>query len=47
MEAFLGILFQVAVAPVQWVMAKGRTISKTVTNHMTAEAMPRDGGCLG
>ncbi len=38
MGAFWGTLFQVAVAPVQWAMAKGHTISKTVTYQMTAEA---------
>ncbi len=38
MGAFWGILFQVAVAPVQWAMAKGHTIGKTVTYQMTAEA---------
>jgi hypothetical protein len=36
--AFWGTLFQVAVAPVQWAMAKGHTIYKTVTYQMTAEA---------
>ena len=40
MGAFWGILFQVAVAPVQWAMAKGHTIGKTVTYQMTAEAAP-------
>jgi hypothetical protein len=38
MGAFWGTLFQVAVAPVQWKMAKGHTIGKTVTYQMTAEA---------
>ena len=38
MGAFWGTLFQVAVAPVQWAMAKGHTIGKTVTYQMTAEA---------
>ena len=38
MGAFWGTLFQVAVAPVQWAMAKGHTISKTITYQMTAEA---------
>jgi hypothetical protein len=38
MGAFWGTLFQVAVTPVQWAMAKGHTISKTVTYQMTAEA---------
>jgi hypothetical protein len=35
---FWGTLFQVAVAPVQWAMAKGHTIGKTVSYQMTAEA---------
>jgi hypothetical protein len=38
MGAFWGTLFQVAVAPVQWAMAKGHTIDKTVTYQMTVEA---------
>ncbi len=38
MGAFWVTLFQVAVAPVQWVMAKGHTIGKKVTYQMTAEA---------
>ena len=38
MGAFWGTLFQVAVAPVQWAMAKGHTIGKTATYQMTAEA---------
>ncbi len=38
MGAFWGTLFQVAVAPVQWAMAKGLTIGKTVSYQMTAEA---------
>ena len=38
MGAFWGTLFQVAVAPVQWAMAKGHTIDKTATYQMTAEA---------
>jgi hypothetical protein len=38
MGAFWGTLFQVAVAPVQWAMAKGHTIGKTVSYQMTAEA---------
>jgi hypothetical protein len=38
MGAFWGTLFQVAVASVQWAMAKGNTISKTATYQMTAEA---------
>jgi hypothetical protein len=38
MGAFWGTLFQVAVAPVQWAMAKGHNIGKTVTYQMTAEA---------
>jgi hypothetical protein len=38
MGAFCGTLFQVAVAPVQWAMAKGHTIGKTVSYQMTAEA---------
>jgi hypothetical protein len=38
MGAFWGTLFQVAVAPVQWAMAKGHNISKTVSYQMTAEA---------
>ncbi len=38
MGALRGTLFQVAVAPVQWGMAKGRTIGKAVTYQMTAEA---------
>ena len=31
MGAFWGTLFQVAVAPVQWAMAKGHTIGKMAT----------------
>ncbi len=31
-------MFQVAVAPVQWAMAKGHTIGKTVSYQMTTEA---------
>jgi hypothetical protein len=38
MGAFWRTLFQVAVAPVQWAMAKGHTIGKTITYQMTAEA---------
>ncbi len=38
MGAFWGTLFQVAVAPVQWAMAKGNNIGKTVSYQMTAEA---------
>ena len=38
MGAFWGTLFQVAVAPVQWVMAKGHTVGKVVTYQMIAEA---------
>jgi hypothetical protein len=38
MGAFWETLFQVAVAPVQWAMAKGHTIRKTVSCQMTAEA---------
>ncbi len=38
MGAFWGTLFQEAVPPVQWVMAKGHTVGKTVTYQMTAEA---------
>jgi hypothetical protein len=38
MGAFWGTLFQVAVAPVQWAMAKGHNIGKTVSYQMTAEA---------
>jgi hypothetical protein len=38
MEAFWGTLFQVAVSPVQWAMAKGHTIARTVTYQMTTEA---------
>jgi hypothetical protein len=38
MGAFWGTLFQVAVAPVQWAMAKGHPTGKTVTYQMTAEA---------
>ncbi len=37
MGAFWGTLFQVAVASVQWAMAKGHTIGKTVSYQMTAE----------
>ena len=37
MGAFWGTLFQVAVAPVQWAMAKGHNIGKTVSYQMTAE----------
>jgi hypothetical protein len=38
MGAFWGTLFQVGVAPVQWAMAKGHNIGKTVSYQMTAEA---------
>ncbi len=38
MGAFWGTLFQVAVAPVQWAMAKGHTIGKMVTYQITVEA---------
>ncbi len=38
MGAFWGTLFHVAVAPMQWAMAKGHTIGKTVSYQMTAEA---------
>ena len=38
MGAFWGTLFQMAVAPVQWAMAKGHNIGKTVSYRMTAEA---------
>jgi hypothetical protein len=38
MGAFWGTLFQIAVAPVQWAMAKGHNIGKTVSYQMTAEA---------
>jgi hypothetical protein len=31
---FWGTLFQVAVAPVQWAMAKGHTVSKAVIYQM-------------
>jgi hypothetical protein len=41
MGAFWGTLFQVAVAPGQWAMAKGHTIVQTVTYQMTAEAVWR------
>ncbi len=33
MGAFWGTLFQVAVAPVQWAMAKGHNIGKTVSSR--------------
>jgi hypothetical protein len=39
MGAFWGTLFQMAVAPVQWAMAKGHNVGKTVTYRMTAEAV--------
>jgi hypothetical protein len=38
MGAFWGTLFQVAVASVQWAMAKGHTIGKKVTCQMTTAA---------
>ncbi len=38
MGAFWGTQFQAAVAPVQWAMAKGHNIGKTVSYQMTAEA---------
>jgi hypothetical protein len=38
MGAFWGTLFQVAVAPVQWGMAKGHTVGRAVTYQITAEA---------
>jgi hypothetical protein len=37
MGAFWSTLFQVAVEPMQWVMAKGNTIGKTVAHQMEAE----------
>jgi hypothetical protein len=42
MGALWGTLFQVAVAPVQWAMAKGHTIGKTITYQMTAEVAGLD-----
>ena len=33
MGAFWGTLFEVAVAPVQWAMAKGHNIGKTVSTR--------------
>jgi hypothetical protein len=38
MGAFWRTLFQVAVAPMQWAMAKGHTIGKMVTYQMAAKA---------
>ncbi len=38
MGSFWGVLFQVAVVPVQWTMAKGHTIGKAVTCQMSTEA---------
>ncbi len=38
MGAFWGILFQVAVVPVQWAMAKGLTGDKAVTYQIIVEA---------
>jgi hypothetical protein len=38
MGAFWGILFQVAVVPMQWVMAKGHPIGKAANCQMSAEA---------
>ncbi len=38
MGAFWGTLFQMTVAPVQWAMAKGHNVGKTVSYRMTAEA---------
>jgi hypothetical protein len=38
MGAFWGTLFQIAVAPVQWAVAKGHNIGKKVSYQMTSEA---------
>jgi hypothetical protein len=38
MGAFWGTLFQMAVAPVQWAVAKGHNIGKKVSYRMTTEA---------
>ncbi len=36
--AFWGTLFHMAVAPVQWAMARGHTVGKTIGYQMDAEA---------
>jgi hypothetical protein len=36
--AFWGTLFRMAVAPVQWAMARGHTVGKTIGYQMDAEA---------
>ncbi len=36
--AFWGTLFHIAKAPVQWAMAKGHTVGKTIGYQMDAEA---------
>jgi hypothetical protein len=38
MGGFWGTLFQVTVAPVQWAMAKGHTLGRTVMYQMATEA---------
>jgi hypothetical protein len=42
MEAFWGTLFQVAVARMQWAMAKGNTIGRTVIHQMDLKV-----ACIG
>jgi hypothetical protein len=42
MGAFWGTLIQVAVAPVQWAMDKGRIVGRAVTYQMIAEAACRE-----
>ncbi len=42
--AFWGTLFHMAVAPVQWAMAKGHTVGKTIGYQMDAEAARATGG---
>ncbi len=37
-RSFWGTLFHMAVAPVQWAMARGRTVGKTIGYQMDAEA---------
>jgi hypothetical protein len=38
MGAFWGTLFQLAVVPMQWAVAKGHTLGRVVTYQMEAEA---------
>jgi hypothetical protein len=42
--AFWGTLFHMVVASVQWAMAKGHTVGKTISYQMDAEAARATGG---